>query len=119
MLLPTGCDIAANMAARQCREIVLGAIPGIRRELPCLPAHVRFDGRQHRLELMRIAGLVRQPVGHNHLMRGIDGRLGVIALDESVLRLHHPAVWISELALRAGVGRTGRSLRRTASSRAI
>jgi hypothetical protein len=56
-------------------RIVLGAIPRIRR--PRLSARVRAAVRQHRLELGRVARLVRQPLRHDYLMRGIDGRLGV------------------------------------------
>jgi len=88
VFLPPRGNIASNVAALQRREMVLGAIPRIRRELPSLSAPVRVDGRQHRLELGRVAGLVREPLRHHHLMRGIDGRLGVIALDASVPRLH-------------------------------
>jgi hypothetical protein len=36
--------------------------------------------RQHRLELVRVAGLVRQPLRDDHLVLGIDSRLSVIAL---------------------------------------
>ena len=83
MQLPTRGDVASHVAAIQRCEIALGAIPRICRQFSCLSARVAFDVRQHRLELVCVAGLVRQPLRHDHLVIGIDGRLSVIALDES------------------------------------
>lgn len=117
MLLPTRGDVASHVAASQHREMVLGAIPRIRRQLPILSARVAPDVRQHRLELVRVARLVRQPLRDDHLVIGIDGRLSVIALDESILRLHDAAVRIGEIALGAVVGCAGRILSGAASSR--
>jgi hypothetical protein len=119
VFLPPRGDIASNVVASQRREIVFETIPRIRRELPSLSARVRFDVSPHWLELVRVAGLVRQPLRDDHLVLGIDGRLGVIGLGESVLCLHDSTVRVGEIALRAVVGRARKILRRTASSRAI
>lgn len=105
VLLPTRGDISSHVAASQRLEIVLGAIPCIRRPLSSLSARVAPDGRQHRLELVRVARLVRQPLRADHLVIGIDGRLSVLALDESVLRLHDATVRIGEIARSWGVPR--------------
>lgn len=119
MLLAPRGDRAANVAAIQSLEIVLGAIPRIRRQLPSLSARVTPDLLQHGLELMRVAGQVRQSLRHDHLMIGIDSCLGIIALDKSVPRLHDPTVWVGEIVLGAVVGGARRMGRRAAWSRAI
>jgi hypothetical protein len=78
VLLPRG-DVASHVVPSQRREVVFGTIPCIRRQLSRLSACVGFDLRPHRRELVRVARLVRQPLRHDHLMRRIDGRLGVYA----------------------------------------
>jgi len=64
---------------------------------------------QHRLEFVHVADLVRQPMHHYHLHLVINthGLLGVIALDESILRLHESPVRIGEIALFTVAGRAG------------
>jgi len=61
MFLPPRSDVASHVVAQQRREIVFGAIPRIPRQLPCLSARVRFDMRQHRRELVRVAAWFVSP----------------------------------------------------------
>jgi hypothetical protein len=44
-----------------------------------------------------------EPVGDDHLGRGIDRRLRIVALDEAVLGFHDPTFRIGEVLLRLGV----------------
>ena len=57
VLVPASCHVASDVAAIQGVKIVLGAIPRIRRQFPSLSARVGPDVSQHRLELVRVAGL--------------------------------------------------------------
>src|SRR5215217_5815291 len=51
-----------------------------------------------------VSGIGHEPVGHDHLMGGIDRNLPVIALYEPVAGRQDPAIWIREVALRT-IGR--------------
>ena len=105
MTRPTRSEVARDAPFLQRDEVRLVGKAGIPRDLPRLApkmsAHIVDEGN----EGAGVGGVGHEAVRHNHLMRGVDRDLTVVALHEPVARGQDAAVRVGEVALRP-VGRT-------------
>src|SRR5215469_15170495 len=109
MLGASGCEIGADAACRQGRQVRFAAVTGVGGGFFGLAAEIVFGGLDQRHESILVTHVCCQVVCDNDLCRGIDGGLCVVALDVAVLGQQNAAVGVSEVALCLAVGlRVGR-----------
>src|ERR1700680_4453070 len=99
----SGRDIAVNAVCFERFEIGFAAVAGVRRGLIRLAAEIVLDGLDQGHQLALIVAALRQFVRDNDLGACVDGGLGIVGLNEAILRLHDAAFRIGEVALRLGI----------------
>lgn len=109
---PSGCltlQVATEGRIRRSRNAArlagLGAEPGVGGDFGWLAAGIDFDGIHQGHQRILVAGIVAQAMRENDLVAGVDGKLGVVALDEAIPAQPDAALGIGEVALRRGLGR--------------
>src|SRR5260370_40653856 len=100
MLATTGRDVRVNSALVRADEIGLREIPAVRAEVHRSFAAVEDHPIDHRNQVLHVGRLVGHCLGHNDLVFLVDGRLTVVALDETVAGLPDAAVTVGAVSLR-------------------
>src|SRR5690606_12983289 len=99
VFLPARRDISTNAAAGQILQILFTAVARVGGNLLGLTARVGTNLIEKRNQLVLVVRAVVERLCDDHLAVGIHRRLRVVALDESVPRLHDAAFRIGEVPL--------------------
>ena len=92
-------EVALDPAHLQGRKVPLAGKAGVTGDLARLAPEMGVDAVHERHQGAVVGGVGDEPVSHNHLVRGVDRDLSVVALNEPIVGGQDAAVWIGEVAL--------------------
>ena len=87
----TGGDVVSNPALLEALEVDLRARAGVSRDLDRVAAEVSLGGVGHQQQSLLTAAARRQCAGDDHLMRDIEGSLGIVTLNEAIYYIENKA----------------------------